>query len=58
MYNLIFVKNFKATGFQFVFKLSQLITFYSEKKPIYVILCVIKQHADSTRVKQATFHKS
>ncbi len=35
-----------------IIKLSQLITFYSDKKPIYEILCVIKQHADSTRVKQ------
>ncbi len=26
------------------FKLSQLITFYSDKKHIYEILCVIKQH--------------
>ncbi len=26
------------------FKLIQLITFYSDKKPIYEILCVIKQH--------------
>ncbi len=40
------------------FKLSQLINFYSDKKPIYEILCVIKQLADSTRVKQAKFHKS
>ncbi len=39
-------------------KLSQLIAFYSDKKPIYEILRVIKQHADSTRVKQAKFHKS
>ncbi len=40
------------------FKLSQLITFSSGKKSIYEILCVIKQHADSTWLKQAKFHKS
>ncbi len=44
-------------GFLNFFKLTQLITFYSDKKPIYIILWVIKQHADSTRVKQAKFHK-
>ncbi len=32
--------------------------FYSDKKCIYEILCVVNQHADSTRGKQAKFHKS
>ncbi len=39
-----------------LFHLSQMNTFYSDKKPTYEILSVIKQHADSTRVKQAKFH--
>ncbi len=51
-----YFNHFKATGFLNFFKLSQLISFYSDKKPIYEILC--HQAAHRLRVKQAKFHKS